>query len=244
MVREDQIVAAAVDVNLLAEDVQVHGRALDVPARATLSPGAIPGRFVGLGGLPQGEVHRVLFLLADLDARASLHIVQPAAGEFAVFFVFGDAEVDIPGRGVGVALFDQTLDHGLDLVHRLGGARVGCRRQDIQVGEMPPEVLNVAFGQLEGVRAHQVGSVDDLIVHVGVVHNVPDLVAAILEVAADNVEDQGRHGMPDVRVAIDRRAADIHFHYAGFEGLEFFFLAGEGVIDAQHRMLLDRVGLL
>ena len=39
VVREDQVIAAAVDIDLLAEFGQVHGRALDVPAGASLAPG-------------------------------------------------------------------------------------------------------------------------------------------------------------------------------------------------------------
>ncbi len=75
-----------------------------------LPHGLFPGRLAGLGGLPQGEVHRMFFGLLDFDARAGLHVVELAARELAVVLILGDAEIDIAVRGgVGVALVDQAL---------------------------------------------------------------------------------------------------------------------------------------
>ena len=42
-----------------------------------------------------------------------------------------------------------------------------------------------------------------------------DLVAAIFEVAADDVEDQRRHGMTDMRIIVNRHAAHVHFDEIG-----------------------------
>ena len=52
VVREDQVVPATVDVDLFAENGQVHGRALDVPAGTAFAPRGFPGRFAGLGAFP------------------------------------------------------------------------------------------------------------------------------------------------------------------------------------------------
>ena len=62
VVREDQVEAAAVDVELGAEVAPAHGGALDVPAGPAGPPRRGPvglGRLVGLGALPQREVARV-----------------------------------------------------------------------------------------------------------------------------------------------------------------------------------------
>src|SRR5438094_758225 len=56
VVREDQITAAGVDIDLLAERLANHGRALDVPARTALSPGALPGGLARLGRFPECEI--------------------------------------------------------------------------------------------------------------------------------------------------------------------------------------------
>src|SRR5207244_4739608 len=58
--RKDQVGTAAVDINLVAQVGERHGRALDVPARASFSPGTGPARFVGRAFLPDQEIERVL----------------------------------------------------------------------------------------------------------------------------------------------------------------------------------------
>ena len=47
VVRKDQVAAAAVDVEGLAQIAPRHGAALDVPARPAAAPGAVPARQVG-----------------------------------------------------------------------------------------------------------------------------------------------------------------------------------------------------
>src|SRR3546814_3885491 len=46
VVRKDEVEAAAVDVEDLAEMFEGHGRALDVPARTPAAPGALPARLL------------------------------------------------------------------------------------------------------------------------------------------------------------------------------------------------------
>ena len=82
-----------------------------------------------------------------------------------------------------------------------------------------------------------IGAVDDLIVHVGVVHHVLDVVSAKFKIAADDVEHDGRHGVPNMGIVIDRDSTDVHFDFVGFEGLEFFSFSGESVVDFQHVFL-------
>src|SRR3954452_5122739 len=66
---EDEVLAAAVDVDLVAESVADHGGALDVPAGPALPPWAFPERLLRLRALPECEVAGValawLQLLAD-----------------------------------------------------------------------------------------------------------------------------------------------------------------------------------
>src|SRR5262249_57330343 len=72
VVNRDVVLAAAMDVEEVAEIFLRHGRALDVPARETLAPGTVPLHLPLLargGELPQRAVGRVL-LLPQLDAPA------------------------------------------------------------------------------------------------------------------------------------------------------------------------------
>ena len=80
VVGEDQVLAAAVDVQRLPQVAQGHDGALDVPAGAARPPGALPRRLARLRRLPEGKVHRVLFALVDLDPRARLEVVEGASG--------------------------------------------------------------------------------------------------------------------------------------------------------------------
>ena len=55
VVREDQILAAAVNVKRVAEVAPTHRRALDMPARTPASPWRLPCRLARLRSFPKGE---------------------------------------------------------------------------------------------------------------------------------------------------------------------------------------------
>ena len=62
VVRELQVHAATVQIELFAEQRTGHRRAFDVPARAASAIGRLVlrvGRLVGLGCLPEHEVERI-----------------------------------------------------------------------------------------------------------------------------------------------------------------------------------------
>src|SRR5215813_9720693 len=78
VVWEDQIETAAMDVKRLAELGIAHRGALDVPARTTTPPWAVPARNIRARRLPQHEVAGILLVGCHLDPGASNH-VSPAA---------------------------------------------------------------------------------------------------------------------------------------------------------------------
>ena len=96
VVGEDQVAAAAVDVEAGAQVAQPHGRALDVPAGAARAPGAVPAMvaLAGLGRLPDGEVERVFLARLGLDAGAVFELVDALLGELAVLGEAAHAKVD------------------------------------------------------------------------------------------------------------------------------------------------------
>src|SRR5262249_48643304 len=124
VVRKDQVLAAAVDVERLAQVLAGHGRALYVPARPPRAPRYLPCRLCWLGALPQREVQRVALRLARLDPVALAQLVHAAAGELAVVGLLADLEVDVAAGGVGEALLDQRRDHPVHLGDVLRGAWV------------------------------------------------------------------------------------------------------------------------
>ena len=86
VVREDEIHASTVDVELLAEVLGSHCRALEVPPWESLAPGAWPVHDVlRLRLLPYGEVVRVVLLSLPVELpRVGEGVLEIASGELAV----------------------------------------------------------------------------------------------------------------------------------------------------------------
>ena len=232
VVGEDEVLASAVDVELLAEEGQRHRRALDVPPGAAPPPGTVPGRLPGLRRLPEDKIHRVLFSRIHVDAGAGLHLFERAAGEPAVIRKFRHPEKHIPVDGVGQAPIHEDLDHLQHLRHRGGRARVVVGPPDAEPIHLPEE----AFGVFRRQRLHRdaplPGGLDDPVFDIGEVLDERDAVAPIFQIPADHVEDQEGEGVADVGGAVEVRAADIHAHFAGVQGHELFRAPGEGIVDA------------
>ena len=123
VVREHEVVAAAVEVEAVAEHVEAHRHTLDVPAGAALAPRRRPGRFARLGRLPECEVERVLLVLVDLDPGAGpfAEVVEGAVDESAVAVDVGDSEVDAGVVDVGGSVVDQRADEVDHLFDVFGG---------------------------------------------------------------------------------------------------------------------------
>ena len=236
VVGEHEVEAAAVDVEGVAEVFGAHGGALDVPAGAALAPEGIPHRFAGLGGLPEGEVGGVALAAAFEGARAGLLLVGAAVGELAVVGVLGDVEPDVAASGVSKALVDQRLGDPQDLRHVLGGLGKLVDRIDAERGEALVVLGGVALGQRLHGGPLLGGGVDQLVVHVGDVHDPGDVETLVDEVSLDRVKNDRADHVPDVRRFVDRRAAQVHPHLARRNWLEQFLLATQTIVNAQrHR---------
>src|SRR5699024_8198314 len=87
MMRKPEVEPAAVDVELVAQVLARHRRALQVPTRATEPPWCRPGCGVGLlallESLPQREVARIT-LAARVGVGSGLHVVDALVGQLAI----------------------------------------------------------------------------------------------------------------------------------------------------------------
>ena len=72
---------------------------------------------------------------------------------------------------------------------------------------------------------------DELVIDVGDVGDIDDLVAAVLKVTAQGIEDDERAGVADVDIVVDGGAADVDAVLARHLRHELFLLAGQGVED-------------
>jgi hypothetical protein len=96
---------------------------------------------------------------------------------------------------------------------------------------LPEEIVDMPLRQGRGVRPRARGPVDDLVVDVREVLDVPDLVSLELQIAPHGIEDQVAHGVAHVGRRIRRDAADVHPHRLAIGGGERLLLAGEGAED-------------
>ncbi len=233
VVGENQILAATMDVEGLAEILHAHGRTFDMPAGPAGSPGGFPGGLAGLGRLPQGEVHRVALLLAGSDAGAGPHFVHVALGQFEVAGELLHREVDVAAGGIGHPPGDEALDDGDDLGDVLGGLGLATRQIEAESGHILVEGADEFLGQGVTVDPPLVGPVDDLVVDVGVVADVVDLVTGKPEIAVDDVEDDIGAGVADMAVVVHGHATDVHADLAGHQRLKIFLASGEGIVNTQ-----------
>ena len=153
--------------------------------------------------------------------------------ELAVLGGLGHVEVDVAPGGVGEPLVDQPLVDRDDLADVLGGPGHVVDAVDPQGLEAVEIVPGHRFGQVLDGRPVLLGLDDQLVVHVGDVDDPGDLVAEIDEVALDRVEDDRADHVADVALRVDRRAADVHPHLAGSDGLERLLGLGQRVIDSE-----------
>src|SRR5262249_3001672 len=110
VVREDQILAATMDVERRAEIFYGHRRALDVPAGTSFAPRTGPRRLARFGRLPEGKVARIAFALVDLDAGAPEQLVAVLPGQTTVGRKSRDLEIDVTVDEVGDAGGHELLD--------------------------------------------------------------------------------------------------------------------------------------
>ena len=242
VVREHQVHAATVDIELAAEVFFAHHRALEVPARETFAPGGRPAHDVfGLRLLPEGEVvGGALVALPVQRAGAFQGVVEVAPGQDAVVevaVVLLHVEIDAAVALVGIAGGEDLL-HGLYLLDDVArGARFDGGRRHVQQAHRLVVAQGIGLHDLHRLQLLQPGLLRDLVLpfvgivlqvsHVRDVADIAHPVAQVAQELAEHVVGHARPGVAEVGVAVDGRPADVHPHVAGMDGLEEFLPAGQ-----------------
>jgi len=255
VVGKDEIPAADVDVDGLAEVGHAHRRALDVPARSSLAPRRLEhptfGRLVGgfdalvavcsdrfggrSAGLPEREVRRVTFLGAFVGIVLCFDPLDPLVRELAVPFELGDVEVHRSARLVGVVSCDQRLDQLDHLGNVFGDPGIDRRAPEIESAHGRERIADVRPGDLLLALTETVlpDPRDDLLVHVGKVLDVTDVVAQMGEPAGHHVDVDPRACVTEMGRIGDREATVVEQNFLRVAWLERPFLAGQRVGHAQ-----------
>jgi hypothetical protein len=189
----------------------------------------IPLHQVARIDLPERKIRRVPFLVVDLHAGAGAQIIERLATQLAVVGEALDIVVDLARAlgDVGMTAVEQLLDLHQHVADVIGGARVVVSVLNVErlaigvelVLEMPcypvriPAEVPRLFLQL--VLARAIGSlIFRQMPDVRDVHDLPHLVTAPLEVAAQEVGEQERSEVSDVARAVDGGPAVVHRDHA------------------------------
>lgn len=154
------------------------------------------------------------------------------------------AEIHVARRLVRVARIDELL-HKIDhLGNFLGGLGADIRIHHAGRVHIVDERLRVFGCHFRCRPALFIGLVDDLVIHVGDVLHELHLEAAPRQIAANDIEGYERARVADMNVVVHRGPADIHAHFAQFDGIEIFLGARLRVVDSNHgaslRMVVTR----
>ncbi|MNK64870.1 hypothetical protein D3C87_841540 [compost metagenome] len=241
MMREDEVEPAAVNIENFTEIATGHGRAFDVPARTTATPGAFPARFIIRGQFPQHEIAGGLLVGFHRHARARLLFVQRPLGKLAVIRHRPGVEQHFAASRIGMATRDQPfdeVDHFRDIV---SGARFDGRRKATERGHILMELVGGLFRhRMDGVVQRQMRIIPqrprvDLVIEIGDVAGIGHMVFAkdVAQQPVENIEHDDRAGIADMGKIIDGRTADIHAHIVSVDRRKFRFFACECIVKFQ-----------
>ena len=199
------------------------------------SDARLPESFTGLGSFPQREVAGiVLVVLVHVHARACFHAGEILLGELAVAGKLGDAEViGTIVSAIGESLCGQFGDEVGHLGNVLGRAHDHLGRLEAQRLHVLAKGLLVFLGVLADADALLGRVADDFVVHVGDVHHVLELVAALPQKAPQQVHEDESAEVADVAVVVHRRAAGIHADKVVLLRLKLLHLGGQRVEQSQ-----------
>ena len=74
--------------------------------------------------------------------------------------------------------------------------------------------------------------IDKLVVHIRDIYHPGHVVARVLKISLDRVEDYGPDHVADVGFRVNRRPAQVHAYLAWLDGLESLFSFRQRIVDA------------
>ncbi len=240
VVGEDEVHAATVDVEVVAQILPSHCRALAVPAGEAVAPRTWPAHDVlWRGALPQREVGLAFLLVGAGELTALVDDVgEVAARQYAVFVVlvvFLYVEIHGAIALVGISVFEDLLHELLLLDDMARGMGLYGWRQGVEELHGLVVAVGVILRYLHRLQLLQACLLLDLVValvgvvlkvaHVGDVAHVAHLIAQMAKVTEEHVEGDGRASVSQMWVAVYRGTTNIHAHVWGVKGLEELLLS-------------------
>ena len=172
--------------------------------------------------------------LVYLYTGTSLHILQLPTAKLAVLREFLHAEVHIPLQLVGIALVDELLHHVDDIRNMLRNLWIQVSPLYIQLVHGLKIAGNVTLADNGCLYSLGIGSLDDLIVHIGKVLNMLYLIAPIAEIPLDYIPGNKRTGIADMWVIVWGNAANIHAYLTWLLWDKLLFFSGKSIVNLNH----------
>ena len=159
-----------------------------------------PLRLARLGEFPQREIERVFLKLVDLDTRSGLQFIDITIAELPIAREAADAIVDSVVDNVRVPAFDQVANHRLNLWDVRGCVRLLIGLHHPEPAHRSMKLLIVAAHDRAPILTGFTRAVDAAVVDIGHVLHVGDAVALVNEIATQQIEEQKRPGVTQMRL--------------------------------------------
>ena len=238
VVREDVVLPAGVNVDLLSEELRAHRAALDMPPGEPRTPRRLPPEDVpGVPPdalLPERKVRRMFLVLLYVHARAGIERGQRVPGKPPVRRERFDAVVHAVLRLVRVSLYKKLLHERDHFRNGLGRPRPLRGFEQIQRAFVLQILVRVLAGDGQRVDLLRPRLFLHLVLAlITIGDEMPDVrdVLHVRHHETGNLQPppkQIRHEegrvVPDVRPPVDRRAAGVHGHFFPIERNEIFLL--------------------
>ncbi|MNP09797.1 hypothetical protein D3C76_1019170 [compost metagenome] len=119
MMREFEILTAAMNINRIAKQMTRHRGTFNMPSRATLAPWTGPMDFTWLSAFPQNKILRIFFTFIYIDPNTKLQLLDILPGKLAVIFKFIRSIENITAIFIGKTLtlqFGNKFDNHIHIV--------------------------------------------------------------------------------------------------------------------------------
>ena len=248
VMREYQVHAAAVNVEMSAQIFSAHGCAFAVPPWEAIAPRGWPAHdMFRLGRLPQGKVGLIPFLTHACEVSAGIfHILKTSARENAVLMhlvVFLHIKVDGAIALISKAIVENLL-HQLLLFDDVScGMRLNARGQTIESLHCFMKTIGVILSHLHRFQLLQPRLLGYFVFAlIGIMLQVPDisdvahithLISNMLEETENYIESDCWTSMSKMSVTIYCRSANIHAHVWRMQWAEHLFFSGQGVVNVK-----------
>ena len=210
VMRENQVLTAAVQIERIAQIVRRHRRAFNMPARATLTPWRFPVWFTRLCSFPNSKVQRIFFLVIDINSSTCLQFFHRLTGKLAIVGKRSGAEVNIAVGFICMTAFHELLHHVNNQIHVFCYFRMDVCIHNIQAVCIGLVFPNIPFGKFRGWHALFVCPTNDFVINIGEILYISHFIATIFQIPPQHVKRTDWAGISDMNIVVNSWAAGIN----------------------------------